>query len=151
MSTIAINFPLEINDSSATIGYETLEITKLEDLKALFRFHIKNLLLTIPGERVWDSNFGVGLQRFLFEMTTDIALPDRIKGIIIEQMNLYADYINMTSLQVSIIPDQSALNVKMEYFVNLQAQLDSVQDVFNFTISEFETYDATGTALMAPP
>lgn len=150
MSTIAVQFPLVINDSSSTIGFETLDVTNIADLKQLFRFHIKNILLTHPGERIWDSSFGVGLQQFLFdlEQTTDL---EALKSRILNQLELYADYINITSLKVSLIPNELAINIQLQYFVDLQGQLNSVQDVFDFTITEFETYDGSGALLSPPP
>ena len=42
--------------------------TLITDYKTLVRQNFKNLLFTIPGERVMDRDFGIGLKRYLFEL-----------------------------------------------------------------------------------
>ena len=38
----------------------------LKTIPEVAKQNFKMLLLTEPGERVWDKNYGVGLKRFLF-------------------------------------------------------------------------------------
>ena len=60
MSGISPKLPLVANSED---GHYGLTKTFLEATKQNF----KHLLLTIPGEKVFDVNFGVGLNQFLFE------------------------------------------------------------------------------------
>jgi phage baseplate assembly protein W len=53
------DFPLKFDD---TEGYANVPNTR-----AAVKFHLKNLLLTFPGEKVSDLTYGVGVQKFLFE------------------------------------------------------------------------------------
>ena len=46
-------------------------IKLIQDYKDLVKQNLKNLLLTIPGERIMDVDFGVGLRKYLFEMDND--------------------------------------------------------------------------------
>mgnify|MGYP003330515998 CR=1 FL=1 len=55
----APKMPLEFDNS---LGYRNVD-----DLKELVRFHLTNLLLTNPGERIMMPNYGVVLRRVLFE------------------------------------------------------------------------------------
>ena len=38
-----------------------------KEIKEQIKQNFKMLLLTIPGERTWDINFGIGLKKYLFE------------------------------------------------------------------------------------
>ena len=59
-----------------------------------------NLLLTIPGERIMDMDFGVGLKTYLFEMNTGdlrLELASRIKS----QAAIYLPYININDMAIT--------------------------------------------------
>ncbi len=53
MSTTPV-FPLSFGE------YELYEST--DDIIKVTRFHIKNIVLTNPGEKISDANFGVGIK-----------------------------------------------------------------------------------------
>ena len=148
MSSTGISpvFPLLIDDGDHTVGYKVLDLTRIEDMGELFRFHIKNIVLTNPGERIWDSEFGVGLSNYLFELNTNSQLED-IRSRIIQQLDTYAPYINLTELTILTPEDSQAINIIMKYFVPLQGQINSVQDVFNFTLDEFTTFTVNSQGL----
>jgi phage baseplate assembly protein W len=59
MAGISPKLPISKNKED---GY-TLTKTYLESTQQ----NLKNLLLTVPGERMMDPDFGVGMNRFLFE------------------------------------------------------------------------------------
>ena len=69
-------------------------IKLIKEYKTLVQQNLKNLLLTIPGERVMDADFGVGLKRFLFEMDNAL-LKGRIRGRISSQVKKYLPYIRI--------------------------------------------------------
>jgi phage baseplate assembly protein W len=54
--------------------------------------NLKHLLLTSPGERMMDPDFGVGLKRYLFEMRTE-EVNYEINSKIREQVSKYLSYI----------------------------------------------------------
>ena len=66
--------------------------------KDLVKQNFKNLMFTIPGERVMDLDFGIGLKRFLFEMD-DPAVYSRISGRIEQQVSKYLPYIAITDIK----------------------------------------------------
>jgi len=79
--------------------------------------NLKILLLTAPGERVYDRNFGVGLRNYLFENKTT-QLDENIRSRIIEQVSSYISYVNINDITVSESPDMdNVLYVKIDYFV----------------------------------
>lgn len=63
-------------------------------LESTVKQNLKMLILTEPGERVMNGNFGVGLKRLLFEPvhpTTYENIKERIKS----QTSLYLPFINI--------------------------------------------------------
>ena len=74
----------------------------ITDYKTLVKQNFKNLMLTSPGERVMDINFGGGLRRFLFEQ--DIGGSTEIRGLrgrITSQSRTYLPYIQIVNISFS--------------------------------------------------
>ena len=72
--------------------------TNFEDLA---KQNLKMLILTIPGERIMDPNFGVGLRRYLFELN-DSNTYSAISSKINEQVQRYLSYIQIDDIQFQI-------------------------------------------------
>ena len=71
-------------------GFYALNKTHVELVKQNFRM----LLLTSPGERMMDPDFGVGMRTFLFEQDAQI-LQDQIVSKINEQVKIYLPFIRV--------------------------------------------------------
>ena len=63
--------------------------------------NFKMLLLTIPGERIMNTDFGVGIQRYLFENDT-IDLRSKLSSRIKSQVGKYMSFIKVRDV---ILPD----------------------------------------------
>ena len=74
----------------------------------LAKQNLKMLMLTIPGERIMDPDFGIGLKRYLFEHNTSDTY-DKITEKILEQTGLYLPYIEINDIQYAIPEDNSDL------------------------------------------
>ena len=72
--------PLRLNSQN---GYEMMT-----SVKQLIRFHLKNLVLTAPGEKISKPNYGVGIRRYLFEPLNE-STAAIIEGNIRSQINQY--------------------------------------------------------------
>ena len=94
---------------------QELEYKHLDNYGDLVRQNFKNLLLTIPGERVMDVDFGIGLQRFLFEVPT-ISSP-AIKSEIIRKTKRYMPFVEIREVVVESSADAGALVVRVFYAV----------------------------------
>jgi len=75
--------------------------TNFEDLA---KQNLKMLILTIPGERIMDPNFGVGLRRYLFELN-DSNTYSNISSRIREQTQRYLRYIRIDDIRFQIPED----------------------------------------------
>lgn len=75
----------------------------------------KMLLLTNPGEKIMDSNYGIGAMYYLYERSenTKILLADKIE----EQVAEYLPSIQIDSINFIETPDSNALTVKIGFTV----------------------------------
>ena len=76
--------------------------TNFEDLA---RQNLKMLILTVPGERIMDPIFGVGLKAYLFEKN-DSSTYTTIENNIRKQTAKYLSYIQIDKVEFQI-PEQN--------------------------------------------
>jgi len=128
---ITPQIPLEIDPTTgAYVHLGMSDLTKVVDQ------NIKMVLLTNPGERLFNQNFGVGLRRYLFENALTIdrgsegLLP--LRENIISQFATYLPYITTEDLQINVSPGNNFMNIKIKYYVNES----DTSSVFDLTIDE---------------
>mgnify|MGYP005822116281 CR=1 FL=1 len=111
------------------------DYTHIKEYKELVRQNFKMLMLTIPGERMMDLDFGIGLERFLFEMDQP-SLYSRISARIDQQVKKYLPYVEIVDVNFNsgATPDSglpvNLLAVRVEYIIK---PLDTV-DVMEISL-----------------
>jgi phage baseplate assembly protein W len=90
MAGISPKLPL-VTDS--TDGYQ-LNKTFVDSI----RQNLFSLMLTVPGERIMDPDFGVGLRKYLFE-TDNQALRSEITSKISQQIQIYIPFVELLDVQ----------------------------------------------------
>ena len=120
---VGIRFPL--GHSSEGFFYRTK--TVLEQAKS----NLQNLLLTTPGERVFQPNFGSQLKSIVFEQGQDI--PNRVEEAIRTSVDSFSPHINI--INVFTIQEQNQVNVQVEFSVPLNPEDIEVLN-FDFRIGE---------------
>ena len=114
MNAIGPKLPLQRDDRFGNYGLIT---SYLEEIKQNF----KNLLLTSPGERMMNVDFGVGLRQFLFEPRVHVV--PKIRQRIEEQISRYMPFIRINRLQFNhnvdpeLVDDTNILSILIEYEV----------------------------------
>ena len=98
-SGLAAKLPLTVDN---TFGAYNL-ITDFEELAIQ---NLKMLVLTSPGERMMDVDFGVGLRNYLF-LLNDTSTYEMIRESIFQQVQSYLPYIVITSVNF-IIPENNS-------------------------------------------
>jgi phage baseplate assembly protein W len=76
--------------------------------------NLYNLVMTSPGERIMDIDFGVGMRRYLFEPL----LPQtegRIESRIRKQVKKYLPFVQISSIQFSTSAQANLLGVQIIY------------------------------------
>ena len=70
--------------------------------------NLKMLVLTVPGERIFYPDFGVGLQRYLFENVSEDIFSE-IAQKISEQVNFYMPTVNLEEITFLTSDDDTSL------------------------------------------
>ncbi len=100
-SGLSVKLPLTL---SSVFGAYNLNTT----FEELAKQNLKMLVLTAPGERIMDPNFGVGLKGYLFEMNMP-STYEQISSRIESQVGQYLDYIRIDDIQYQIPEDNPDL------------------------------------------
>ena len=132
MSGISVKIPLSIDGLD---GPYALNKTLNETVKQ----NLKMLLLTIPGERVMDPNFGIGIQRFLFENDT-LDLRNRISDRMRKQVEEYMPFIKiretiLPSFEEAESSGSHMLSIEVKYFIEDL----SLEDVLSISVSPYDS------------
>tara|TARA_R110000824_G_scaffold230348_4_gene418019 strand:- start:1251 stop:1793 length:543 start_codon:yes stop_codon:yes gene_type:complete len=90
MARLSVKTPLSYDDSYGPYG-------PCEKIKEVAYQNLKTLALTNPGEKIWDSNFGIGLRRRIFEHDS-ASLRASIKMNIANQIARYIPFIQLLAV-----------------------------------------------------
>ncbi len=119
MASIAPKLPLTIDSVD---GY-----TSIKRLKTLIKQNFKMIILTNPGERVMQPEFGVGIKQFLFENFSDNVYAD-IDVKIREQAATYLPVIRIINLEFAESSmDNNEISIRIEFSIPDIAERDLLQ------------------------
>jgi|TARA_B100000287_G_scaffold202960_1_gene191631 phage baseplate assembly protein W len=120
---VGIRFPLGYSPE----GFFYKTKTVLEQSKA----NLRNLLLTTPGERIFQPDFGCNLKNLVFEQRENIS--EDIESTIRTSVDRYLSYINI--INVFTIQENNQVNIQVEFSVPLNPEDIEVLN-FDFRIGE---------------
>ncbi len=121
----APKFPLR---HKAKKGVEDIELTS-----DLVIFHLKNLILTNPGEIISDPKYGVGIRRILFENMTNSVI-NSYASLIEEQISDYLSYIENYKVDMTPSPSAHRLGIKITFTIEGVADNEILElDISNST------------------
>ncbi len=119
MASYAVRLPLT---QDAGDGY-----TMIKRLRTLVKQNLKMLILTNPGERVMEPDYGVGIRTFLFE-SFESDVFQRIDNKIREQVAQYMPAVQIRKLQFAgSDPDTNTLALYLEYSIPQIATSDLLE------------------------
>jgi phage baseplate assembly protein W len=122
MSSLSVALPLRID---STDGFKMNK-----SLKSLVKQNLKMLLLTVPGERIMDPDFGVGVRRYLFEgfnQTVYAEIDVRIR----EQVKRYLPVIKIR--RIAFDDTEQDFN-KLYFSITYTVPNIGIKDLLEFTI-----------------
>tara|TARA_R110000765_G_scaffold13757_2_gene40978 strand:+ start:367 stop:747 length:381 start_codon:yes stop_codon:yes gene_type:complete len=111
MSTIAPELPLSLDSETTYKMMSTLSQATKQNFKCL--------ILTSPGERIMDPDYGVGLRQFLFEPGTE-ALKPKITSLIKQKSRKYMPFIKINRIKYDFGTtdrDRYKLSLVIEYII----------------------------------
>jgi len=112
MSGIAVKLPVSRDRQNG--------ISLLQSYEEVAAQNLKMLVLTVPGERMMDPDFGVGARRFLFEQMTEDTFQS-FRSRLLQQQQKYLPYLLIQDVDfVSSLNnpeiDENTLQIKIIYF-----------------------------------
>ena len=122
MNGLSPKFPLRFD-------YATGPYTLNKTYKEMIRQNLKNLVLTNPGERVMDVNFGAGLRTYFFEPMTSTTYS-QIAADINQQVKKYLPFVGIDNISFSggedIDGTANVLGVEIAYTITPLQDDDSL-------------------------
>ena len=117
---IKVGVALPLNEVNMFKGTDTI--------KEQTKTNLINVLLTEPGERVYEPTYGVGIKQMLFEQSPN---ENNLNEKINQQVNIHIPEITIVDTKVNFNEDEHILYVALTYMFNLDNAKDSIQLNFN--------------------
>ena len=118
---IGVNLPFTRDNKT---GWFDQSFTTLEAAKS----NLRNLLLTMKGERLMQPNFGTDLMKLVFEQD-DGTLIDRIRETIITAVDFWLPYLRLNTIEVNDSVETDDMNFN-RFNVKLVFSIKNVPDKF---------------------
>ena len=104
----------------------TLDSFTDSEIMELIKQNVKMVLLTNPGERIMIPEFGVGVKRYLFEMSNSPVF-DELEFAVKTQLRRYIQAIDVLAVSAQPFGDEHKLFLSISYevdFLKAKDQLD---------------------------
>lgn len=111
LKEITVQVPLEIDNNNS--GFKAI---KEDEMEKAINYDLKSIIMTIPGERM-DPEFGVGIQRFLFENITPMMIS-KIKTSVRGQVATYMPWLSEFELNLSANAEKQSISLSIKYKIN---------------------------------
>jgi len=109
MSSYSVRLPLS-RDSADGFGM-------IKEIEEMIRQNLKMLILTNPGERIMDPEFGVGMRQFLFQNYSENVYSE-IDSKIREQVSIYIPAVRIQDVKFySIEEDSNIIKFRLVYTI----------------------------------
>ena len=104
---ISLKIPLRYD---AQDGPYQLTKTLPETIKQNF----KNLMLTVPGERIMNPEFGVGIHQLLFE-NENTSMLENFRERLYEQTERYLPFVKIINVKADIV--EHTMRIAIQYYI----------------------------------
>ena len=142
---VGLSFPLRAdNNNNFAMTKNSIQQSK---------HNLRNLLLTYPGERAGNPEFGCRLRELCFEQHNE-SLPSRIETEIVEATNQFLPYINIIDVEtLTDANQQEKIFVSIKFSTTLDPQVNQALtlDVGEATEVGDSTGDSTGGSTSGRP
>lgn len=101
------------------------DATKLINMNSI-KQAVKTIVLTPPGSRLFEPNFGCGVGAYLFELI-DNDTASRLERTIKNALGTYEPRILVNNVIVKVDQDRSSLDVEIEYLIKELQEYDSTK------------------------
>ena len=104
-----------------------------KSLKEVVNQNFRMLLLTNPGERIMNLDYGIGVAKLLFHNRTDTTSEIDIENIVMDQIRKYMPFINVINFEINddLPEEQNAIFISIEYQIPSIKETDSISLILN--------------------
>ena len=74
-----------------------------------------NLIMTVPGERIMNPDFGVGVHQILFENEKS-EVVELFKERLVDQAQKYLPFIKITNTKIDLV--EHTMNIAISYYIS---------------------------------
>ena len=111
MPVYTLKFPLSVVSKK-----DTFDVLDENNIKEVVKFNIKSTILTCPGERRSDPDFGVCAKSYLFEQNTHNY--SNLRNEILSQVQEHVPYCFIEDLTIEASGDSNTLLITMSYIIS---------------------------------
>jgi phage baseplate assembly protein W len=88
---------------------------------------IRNLLYTMPGERLFNLDYGINLYQYIFE---NYARVGDIKSEMVRVIKKYEPRVTITAsdIEVTVKPSDNSIHIDMAYYIKDSKEIDSLNE-----------------------
>ena len=106
-----------------------------KNLKDVVKQNLKMLLLTNPGERIMNPDYGIGVKRLLFENRTETASSIDYRLIIESQLKKYLPFILVDSFEIFDDTPENLNSIAIQLVYNIPSikEKDAISLILNNT------------------
>lgn len=103
----------------------TGDLTTVTDFNAVAQ-SIKNIVLTNKTERHFsDINFGVGIEKYLFKLNTEI--DSEIREDILRQVTMHEPRAIIRDINIDVYPDRHQMGISISYGIKTYDKTDNIK------------------------
>tara|TARA_Y100000310_G_C20431197_1_gene691546 strand:+ start:178 stop:549 length:372 start_codon:yes stop_codon:yes gene_type:complete len=99
-------------------------------IKEMLAQNLKNVILTIPGERIMNVDFGVGLIKYMFE-NLSAGTQEKVERAIADQVRKYVPAVTIEDVEFSIsdreLSNGVLLSVKLFYSIPSENEIQILE------------------------
>jgi len=128
--TFGLKLPIQVDNDGNFIN--------ISDVFENARQNMKMVLLTNPGEKIMNPDFGVGIKNYLFENSFILeqtpldnlrtrSLETTVKNVIAGQIEKYIKDITVTSIETSV--EENKMNIVINYTLS-----DFLEDTLSLSV-----------------
>ena len=122
------NLDLDININRA-VGVSlpfngTAVFNSTYTVKEQLKSNLINLVLTYPGERINEPNFGVGISKYIFESNIE---QEGLLNEISIQSKMFLPQVEILDLKIGRVKDNNTIQVNVIYRVKIDNTIENIQ------------------------
>ena len=97
-------------------------------LKEVVNQNFKDLLLTNPGERVMNTDYGIGVKTLLFHQRNETESEIDIEALIRRKVNNYMPFLVINSIEIAdnLPSEQNSIFLNIDYSIPSIKEKDSI-------------------------